>query len=87
MNQGKIVVHVAKNKEKYFTVVAENHKVIATSETYKTDNGLRNGIKALTDMFRQTEFDIEGIDEVGFKYKYGWFSKVLNYPKQLIAKT
>ncbi len=37
MNQGRIVVHVAKNKEKYFTVVAENNKVIATSETYKTD--------------------------------------------------
>lgn len=86
--QGKVVVkNSTKKGEKYFNIVAENGKILATSETYTNDNGLRKGIKAVCDVFRQEEFPIEGIEEVKFEYKYGIISKLFRRLKELKVKT
>ena len=37
----------AKNGEFYFNLIAGNNEVIGKSETYKTKQGLENGIKAV----------------------------------------
>ena len=39
--------HKSKDKQHYFTVIAPNNKILATSETYKTKQAMRNGIKSL----------------------------------------
>tara|TARA_R110000772_G_scaffold2410_4_gene8564 strand:- start:42607 stop:42801 length:195 start_codon:yes stop_codon:yes gene_type:complete len=57
-SQGKIVIKTSKNGEEYFNVVAENGQVLVTSETYKSRQGLDNGIKAVTELF-QSNFKIE----------------------------
>lgn len=61
-NQGKIVISTAKNGEKYFNIVAENGQVLATSETYKNNGGLNNGIKAIKELFESDFEIIEKID-------------------------
>ena len=42
-----IKIHKSTDKQWYFTVCATNNKVLLTSETYKTRQGLAKGIAAL----------------------------------------
>ncbi len=39
--------HTASNGEFYFTLIAENGEVIGKSETYKAEQGRKNGIEAV----------------------------------------
>jgi len=56
-SQGKVIIETSKNGQKYFNIVAENGKILATSETYSSKQGLDNGIKAVTELF-QSDFEI-----------------------------
>lgn len=46
-----IKIKRAKNGQLFFTVHAKNHKVILTSETYKSKQGVMKGIKATLKVF------------------------------------
>lgn len=56
--QGKVIIKKSKDGLVYFNIVAENGQVLATSETYKSKQGLQNGIKAVKELF-QSNFEIE----------------------------
>lgn len=45
--KNKIVVMQATNKQKYVLVKSANNKVVAQTETYKTNQGVGNSIEAL----------------------------------------
>ena len=45
--KNKIVVKRATNRQKYVLVKSSNNKVVAQTETYKTNQGVVNAIKAL----------------------------------------
>lgn len=45
--------HIAKNGQHYFTVNGRNGKVIVTSETYKTRQGMNKGIKSLNNVIKK----------------------------------
>lgn len=47
MKKPKFEIKNAKNGETYFVLKAANGEVIATSETYKSKQGLKNGILAV----------------------------------------
>lgn len=45
--QNRIVVKISTNKQKYAVVKSPNNKIIATTETYKTKQGVENAVEAL----------------------------------------
>ena len=45
--KNRIVIKQAVNKEKYAVVKSPNNKTIATTETYKTNQGVENAAEAL----------------------------------------
>ena len=47
MNKNKIVVKVAKNNEKYLVVKSKNNETLVTSETYKSNQGVKKAIANL----------------------------------------
>lgn len=47
MAKNRIVIKAAINKEKYAVVKSTNNKTIATTETYKSEQGVDNAVKAL----------------------------------------
>ncbi|MEK7499087.1 MAG: DUF1508 domain-containing protein [Patescibacteria group bacterium] len=47
MQQNKIIIKKAKNKEPYVTVQGKNNKIIAVTETYKSLQGANKAAKAL----------------------------------------
>ena len=45
--KNRIVVKIAKNKEKYALVKSANNQTVAQTETYRSEQGVQNAIKAL----------------------------------------
>lgn len=45
--KNRIVIKLAKNREKFALVKSSNNKTIAATETYKTNQGVQNAAKAL----------------------------------------
>jgi len=45
--KNRIVINASGNKEKYITIKASNNKTLATTETYKSNQGINSAIKAL----------------------------------------
>lgn len=43
----KFIIHRARNKQFYFTLVAANNKIIATGETYKRKGSLLNALSRI----------------------------------------
>jgi uncharacterized protein YegP (UPF0339 family) len=52
MQTNKIIIKTAKNKEPYVTVKGKNNKTIATTETYKSNQGAKNAAEALKKVVR-----------------------------------
>lgn len=53
--KNKIIIKTAKNDEKYAVVKSSNNKVIATTETYKTKQGVNNAAEALKKIVKDAE--------------------------------
>ncbi len=56
MQAGGVKEHEAKNKTTgkkhfWFTIVAKNHQVLATSEVYNSKKSMRKGIAALSTIY------------------------------------
>jgi len=47
MNQNKIIINTAKNKEPYVTVKGKNNKTIAVTETYGRMQGAKKAAESL----------------------------------------
>jgi uncharacterized protein YegP (UPF0339 family) len=45
--RSRIVINRASNRQKYATLKSANNKVLAVTETYKTNQGVDNAVKAL----------------------------------------
>lgn len=45
--KNRLVVKKATNKQKYILIKGKNNETIATTETYKSDSGVKKGINAL----------------------------------------
>jgi uncharacterized protein YegP (UPF0339 family) len=43
----RIVIKQAANKQKYAVIKSPNNKTLATTETYKNKNGVKNAVKAI----------------------------------------
>ena len=45
--KNRIVIKKATNKQAYIVVKSTNNKTLASTETYKTNQGVKNAVKAL----------------------------------------
>jgi uncharacterized protein YegP (UPF0339 family) len=53
--KNRIIIKESSNKQKYINVVSNNNKVLATTETYKTNQGVNNAVKALKRVVKNAE--------------------------------
>lgn len=51
----RIVIKGSKNKQKYVVVKAANNKILANTETYKTNQGVNNVVKALKKVIKNAK--------------------------------
>lgn len=45
--KNRIVIKASKNKQKFAVLKSANNETVATTETYKTSQGVNNAVKAL----------------------------------------
>lgn len=53
--KNQIVIKKSANKQKYAVVKSPNNKIIVTTETYKTNQGVNNAVKALKKIIKNVE--------------------------------
>ncbi|MEK7187470.1 MAG: DUF1508 domain-containing protein [Patescibacteria group bacterium] len=53
--KNRIVIKKATNKQAYIVVKSTNNKTLASTETYKTNQGVQNAVKALKKVVRNAK--------------------------------
>jgi len=53
--KNRIVIKKASNKQAYVLVKSSNNKILASTETYKTNQGVNNSVKALKKVIKNAK--------------------------------
>lgn len=60
---GKIIVLTTQNGDKYFNIVSETGKILASSETHNSEESLLKSIRSINNIF-SGQLVIEGLESI-----------------------